>query len=169
MQPVPAGQLVERLTSAGRTVAVAESLTGGLVTAALTDIPGASVVVRGGVLAYATDLKTQVLGVDEALLARAGAVDADVAGQMAAGVRALMGATYGLSTTGVAGPDQADGKPVGTVYVAVAGPGTSRVRALSLSGDRGQIRAQSVLGVLALLAEELDAGGSGSEMVREEP
>ena len=169
MQPVPAGQLVERLTSAGRTVAVAESLTGGLVTAALTDIPGASVVVRGGVLAYATDLKTQVLGVDEALLARAGAVDADVAGQMAAGVRALMGATYGLATTGVAGPDQADGKPVGTVYVAVAGPGTSRVRALSLSGDRGQIRAQSVLAVLALLAEELDASGSGSEMVREEP
>ena len=169
MPPVSAGELVERLTSAGRTVAVAESLTGGLVTAALTDIPGASVVVRGGVLAYATDLKTQVLGVDEALLARAGAVDADVAGQMAAGVRALMGATYGLATTGVAGPDQADGKPVGTVYVAVAGPGTSRVRALSLSGDRGQIRAQSVLAVLALLAEELDAGGSRSEMVREEP
>ena len=169
MQPVPAGQLVERLTSAGRTVAVAESLTGGLVTAALTDIPGASVVVRGGVLAYATDLKTQVLGVDEALLARAGAVDADVAEQMAAGVRSLMGATYGLATTGVAGPDEADGKPVGTVYVAVAGPGSSRVQALSLPGDRGQVRAQSVLAVLALLAEELGSGGSGAEMVREEP
>jgi nicotinamide-nucleotide amidase len=161
--PAVAADLVERLTSAGQTVAVAESLTGGLVTAALTEIPGASVVVRGGVLAYATDLKSQVLGVDAALLARMGAVDADVAEQMARGVRSLMGATYGLATTGVAGPDEADGKPVGTVYVAVAGPGSSRVRALSLSGDRGEVRAHSVRAVLALLAEQLSAE------VREEP
>jgi nicotinamide-nucleotide amidase len=152
-----AADLVTRLTAAGQTVAVAESLTGGLVVAGLTDVAGASAVVRGGVLAYATDLKAQVLGVDEGLLARVGAVDADVAEQMASGVRSLMGATYGLATTGVAGPDQADGKPVGAVYVAVVGPDTSRVRALSLSGDRGQIRANSVLAVLALLAEELDA------------
>jgi nicotinamide-nucleotide amidase len=154
---MPAVQIVERLTAAGQTVAVAESLTGGLVTAALTDVAGASVVVRGGVLAYATDLKARVLGVDEVLLARAGAVDADVAEQMADGVRSLMGATYGLATTGVAGPDPADGKAVGTVYVAVAGPGSSRVKALRLSGDRTGIRADSVLAVLALLAEELDA------------
>jgi len=72
-------------------------------------------------------------------------------------VRSLMGATYGLATTGVAGPDPADGKAVGTVYVAVAGPGSSRVKALRLSGDRTGIRADSVLAVLALLAEELDA------------
>ena len=123
-----------RLTAAGQTVAVAESLTGGLVTAALTDVAGASVVVRGGVLAYASDLKAQVLGVDEGLLARAGAVDADVAEQMADGVRSLMGATYGLATTGVAGPDPADGKPVGTVYVAVAGPGSSRVNRCACPG-----------------------------------
>jgi nicotinamide-nucleotide amidase len=163
--PAAAGDLVQRLTTAGQTVAVAESLTGGLVTAALTELPGASLVVRGGVLAYATDLKAQVLGVDEGLLARAGAVDADVAEQMARGVRALMGTTYGLATTGVAGPDEADGKPVGTVYVAVAGPGSSRVRALSLPGDRGQVRAQSVLAVLGLLAEELGArsGTAGEE------
>jgi nicotinamide-nucleotide amidase len=160
-----AADLVERLTSAGQTVAVAESLTGGLVTAALTAIPGASVVVRGGVLAYATDLKARVLGVDEALLARMGAVDADVAEQMARGVRSLMGATYGLATTGVAGPDEADGKPVGTVYIAVAGPGSSRVRALSLSGDRGEVRAHTVLAVLALLAEQL---GAKSRTVGEE-
>jgi nicotinamide-nucleotide amidase len=152
-----AADLVARLTAAGQTVAIAESLTGGLVAAALTDIPGASVVVRGGVLAYATDLKAQVLGVEEALLARAGAVDADVAGQMASGVRSLMGATYGLATTGVAGPDPADGKPVGTVYVAVAGPGSSRVKALNLSGDRAEVRARSVLAVLALLTEEIGA------------
>jgi len=152
-----AADLVARLTVAGETVAIAESLTGGLVAAALTDIPGASRVVRGGVLAYATDLKAQVLGVDETLLARAGAVDADVAGQMATGVRSLMGATYGLATTGVAGPDQVEGKPVGTVYVAVAGSGSSRVKALSLPGDRGEVRAHSVLAVLSLLTEELDA------------
>jgi len=149
--------LVARLTAMRQTVAVAESLTGGLVSGALTAVAGASVVVRGGVLAYATDLKAQVLGVDEQLLAEVGAVDAEVAEQMARGVRALMGATYGLATTGVAGPDQVDGKPVGTVYVAVAGPGSSRVRALSLAGDRGEVRARSVLAVLALLAEELGA------------
>jgi nicotinamide-nucleotide amidase len=144
-------------------VAVAESLTGGLVAAALTDIPGASVVVRGGVLAYATDVKAHVLGVNEVLLAQVGAVDADVAEQMASGVRSLMGATYGLATTGVAGPDRVDGKPVGTVYVAVVGPDSSRVKALSLSGDRGDIRAGSVLAALTLLAEELGA------QVREDP
>jgi nicotinamide-nucleotide amidase len=155
--PTPAADLVERLTAAGQTVAVAESLTGGLVAAALTDVAGASVVVRGGVLAYTTDLKAQLLGVDEVLLAQVGSVDADVAEQMASGVRSLMGATYGLATTGVAGPDLVDGKPVGTVYVAVVGPGSSRVKALSLSGDRAGIRAHSVHAVLALLAEELRA------------
>ena len=157
-----AADLVARLTVAGQTVAVAESLTGGLVAAALTDPAGASSVVRGGVVAYATDLKAGVLGVDEVLLARAGSVDVEVAEQMASGVRSLMGATYGLSTTGVAGPDPVDGKPVGTVYVAVVGPGSSRVRALALSGDRAGIRAQSVLAVLRLLAEELTAR-SGEE------
>jgi len=152
-----AADLVSRLTARGQTVAVAESLTGGLVAAALTDVAGASAVVRGGVLAYATDLKAQILGVDQGLLARVGAVDPDVAEQMATGVRSLMGATYGLATTGVAGPDQVDGKAVGTVYVAVAGPGSATVRALCLSGDRGEIRTRSVLAVLALLAEEVGA------------
>ena len=157
MASTSAAALVARLTAAGQTVAVAESLTGGLVAASLTDIAGASAVVRGGVIAYATDLKSQLLGVDGVILAQAGAVDPDVAEQMAAGVRALMGATYGLSTTGVAGPDQAEGKPVGTVFVAVVGPGTSTVRALSLSGSRGDIRGQTVQAVLGLLAEEIPA------------
>jgi len=161
--PTVAADLVARLTAAGQTVAVAESLTGGLVAAALTDIPGASVVFRGGVIAYATDIKARVLGVDEVLLSRVGSVDLEVAEQMGSGVRSLMGATYGLATTGVAGPDSVDGKPVGTVYVAVVGPGTSRVKALGLSGDRSDIRAQSVLAALALFSEELGA------QVREEP
>jgi len=157
MAPAPTADLVARLTASGQTVAVAESLTGGLVAAAFTEIPGASFVLRGGVVAYATDVKAGVLGVDETLLARAGSVDAEVAEQMASGVRSLMDATYGLSTTGVAGPDPVDDKAVGTVYVAVVGPWTSRVKALELSGDRAGIRAQSVLAVLALLAEELSA------------
>ena len=172
MEPTVAADLVARLTVRGQTVAVAESLTGGLVSAELTDVAGASAVVRGGVLAYATDLKAQVLGVDLGLLARVGAVDPDVAEQMATGVRLLMGATYGLATTGVrllmgatyglattgvAGPDQADGKAVGLVYVAVAGPGSSTVKALRLSGDRGEIRTKSVLAVLSLLDDELGA------------
>lgn len=157
MTPSRVADLVVRLTAAGETVAIAESVTGGLVAAALTDVAGASVVVRGGVVTYATDLKGQLLGVDEVLLAQAGAVDADVAEQMARGVRSLMGSTYGLATTGVAGPDPVDGKPVGTVFVAVVGPGSSRVKALRLSGNRGDIRAQSVLAVLALLVEQLSA------------
>lgn len=157
MTHAEAAELVARLTAAGQTVAVAESVTGGLVTAALTDVAGASIVVRGGVLAYATDIKAAVLGVDEALLARVGAVDADVAEQMARGVRSLMGATYGLATTGVAGPDQVDGKPVGMVYVAVVGADSSRVKALKLTGGRRDVRSHSVLAVLALLAEELGA------------
>ena len=157
MKPTVAADLVARLTAMGQTVAVAESLTGGLVAAELTDVAGASAVVRGGVLAYATDLKAQVLGVDRGLLERVGAVDPDVAEQMARGVRSLMGATYGLATTGVAGPDRADGKAVGTVYVGVAGPGSATVKALRLSGGRGEIRAQSVRAVLALLADALSA------------
>ncbi|HEY8655057.1 MAG TPA: CinA family protein [Dermatophilaceae bacterium] len=163
MEATLAADLVARLTAAGQTVAVAESLTGGLVCAALTEVAGASVVVRGAVVAYASDLKAQVLGVDEALLAQAGAVDPGVAEQMAAGVRSLTGATYGLATTGVAGPDPVDGKPVGTVYVALVGPMSSRVSALALSGDRAGIRAQTVRAALMLLAEVLAA------QMREEP
>ena len=151
-----AATLVAELTARAATVATAESLTGGLVSAALTGVPGASVVVRGGVVSYSTDAKASVLGVDPELLARAGAVDASVAEQMAAGTRAVLDADYGLATTGVAGPDPAEGKPVGRVFVAVAGPGTSRVQVLDLRGDRASIRAQSVLAVLRLLGEMLD-------------
>ncbi|MFD9904940.1 CinA family protein [Streptomyces sp. NPDC059063] len=106
----------------GETLAVAESLTGGLVAAEVTAVPGASRAFRGAVTAYATELKRDVLGVDGALLAARGAVDAEVALQMAAGARRLLGADWGVATTGVAGPEPQDGQPVGTVFVAVAGP-----------------------------------------------
>ncbi|MFH8588447.1 CinA family protein [Streptomyces celluloflavus] len=144
------------LVGRGQTLAVAESLTGGLVAGALTAVPGASRVVRGSVTAYATDLKRDVLGVDGALLAARGAVDGEVARQMADGVRRVLDADWGLATTGVAGPDPQDGQPVGTVFVAVRGPaGAGAVRRLALAGDRARIRTDSVEAVLALLLSEL--------------
>lgn len=106
----PAFRLLATARRARLTVAVAESLTGGRVAAALTAVPGASAVLRGSVTAYATDLKASVLGVDPALLSRSGAVDPEVARQMAVGVRRVCGADVGIATTGVAGPDEQDGK-----------------------------------------------------------
>jgi PncC family amidohydrolase len=146
---------IELLTSSHRTVAVAESLTGGLVTGALTEIAGASVVVRGGVIAYATDVKADLLGVPADLLDREGPVDPAVATAMAEGVRRLLGATYGLATTGVAGPGPADGKPQGTVFVAVAGQGQNFSQGLLLAGDRQSVREQTVRSVLSLLVSAL--------------
>jgi nicotinamide-nucleotide amidase len=155
-----ARSIVEVLTARGQSVAVAESLTGGLVCAALTTVPGASVVVRGGIVAYATDLKAELLGVSADLLARDGPVDSRVAAAMAAGVRARLGASYGMSTTGVAGPGPADGKPAGTVFIAVDGPSGPLGRALELAGDREQVRHQTVQAVLSLLVGAMreDAG-----------
>ena len=156
-------QVVAALVAAGRTVATAESLTGGLVCAALTDVPGASAVVRGAVVAYATELKAQVLGVDPQLLATGGAVQAEVARQMATGVCRALGADVGVATTGVAGPDPQDGRAVGTVFVAVSAQGRVHVRELGLSGDRGTIRASTVAAALALLGETVAGGVSGTE------
>jgi PncC family amidohydrolase len=132
------------LAGRGATIAVAESLTGGLVGAALTAVPGSSATFRGGVIAYATELKGTLLGVDPGLLAARGAVDPEVARQMAAGIRHRLDATYGLATTGVAGPEPQDGHPPGTVYVAVAGPEGSWAGAPRVSGDRDRIRALTV-------------------------
>jgi nicotinamide-nucleotide amidase len=159
--------LVTDLVAAGRTVATAESLTGGLVCAALTDVPGASAVVRGSVVAYATELKAQVLGVDPDLLAAGGAVQAEVARQMATGVCRVLGADVGVATTGVAGPEPQDGHPVGTVFVAVAAAGQVSARELVLAGDRAGIRALTVEAALHLCADVVgDAvarGVSGTE------
>jgi nicotinamide-nucleotide amidase len=144
-----AAALVRQLRARGWTLAVAESLTGGLVTSAVVDVPGASRVLRGGVVAYATDLKRALLGVDTVLLDRWGAVHPEVAGQMARGVRDRLGADVGLATTGVAGPGPQDGHPPGEVHVAVAWPGGTRVRSLRLAGDRAAIRAAACRAVLA--------------------
>jgi nicotinamide-nucleotide amidase len=166
----PAAELartaVAALVRRGQTVAVAESLTGGLVAAALTSVPGSSAVFLGAIVAYATRLKTDLLGVPEGLLAVQGTVDEMVAAAMASGVRERLGATYGLATTGVAGPGPAEGKPSGTVFVAICGPGgpsevpgvpglRSDVYELREPGDRESVRAASVRAVLSLLVRAL--------------
>ncbi|WP_269856651.1 CinA family protein [Streptomyces sp. RPT161] len=153
-----AAEALALLERQGATLAVAESLTGGLVAAEVTAVPGASRTFRGSVTAYATDVKRDVLGVDGALLAARGAVDPQVAAEMAEGVRRLLGATWGLATTGVAGPDPQDGKDVGTVHVAVAGPSGTSVGSPRLTGDRAAIRAATVTAVLELLMEAVRGG-----------
>jgi nicotinamide-nucleotide amidase len=136
--------VIDALKARGQTVATAESLTAGLVTAVLTTVPGASAVVRGGLVVYATDLKAGLAGVPEALLARHGAVHPDVASALAAGTRAACRADWGIGLTGVAGPDPQDGVPPGRVYLGVAGPTGTAVRTLDLAGDRHAVRAGSV-------------------------
>jgi nicotinamide-nucleotide amidase len=156
----PAVAVVRALTARGETVAVAESLTGGLVVAELVGVPGASAVVRGGVVAYVTPVKASVLGVDAALLAERGAVDPEVARQMADGVRRALvvdgvAATWGISTTGVAGPDPQDGKPVGTVFVGIATAAGAEAVELHLDGDRAAIRSGVVSELLTRLRSRL--------------
>ena len=151
-----ADAVVTRLRELDLSIGTAESLTGGLVCAALTSVPGASTVVRGGVVAYASEVKADVLGVDPDLLAREGAVCEPVAAQLADGIRRVLGCAVGVSTTGVAGPDPADGRPVGTVFVGASGPWGILVEELALTGDRDQIRSASVLAVLTLLERALE-------------
>ena len=148
-----AEQVHAALRAAGATLATAESLTGGLVGAALTDVAGSSLTYRGGVVAYATELKAALLGVPDDLLAARGPVHPDTALAMAAGVAARLGATYGLATTGVAGPDPQDGHRPGEVYVAVAGPHGSTVRPLQVPGSRADVRREAVGAALDLALE----------------
>ena len=155
--PVDVAGLQQRLASAGATVSVAESLTGGLLSAALTETAGASAVMRGGLVVYATELKQTLAGVSGELLAERGAVDADVALGLARGVRTRLGATFGLAVTGVAGPEEQDGIAVGTVFVALAGPDGETVARRDLTGDRGEIRRGAVDAALELLDRESQA------------
>ena len=144
---VVAGLLRDR----GATLAVAESLTGGLLGAELTKAAGASEVDAGGVVAYATAVKEALLGVPAEVVATHGAVSAECAAAMAAGARDRLGATYGLALTGVAGPGGQEGKPVGTVHVGLAGPDGVETRDLRLPGDRTLIRGYAVVAALNVL------------------
>ena len=157
-------EAVRLLRERGETFATAESLTGGLVAATAVEIPGVSAVFRGGLVVYATDLKHALAGVPEDLLAERGPVDPDVALALAAGARERCGADWGLSTTGVAGPDPQDGKPVGLVYVAVAGPPGVIVRELRLDGSRAEIRSATVAAVFELLTTQLRAAAPAADL-----
>jgi nicotinamide-nucleotide amidase len=145
----PTARLIAELTRRSLRIAVAESLTGGLVVAELTRIPGASLVVSGGVVAYDTELKHSLLGVSAELLESEGAVHPEVARQMAEGVRRALSidgrpADIGIATTGVAGPTMQDGKPPGTVYLGIALDAAVESVALELHGDRAEVRAATV-------------------------
>lgn len=149
-------RLVDAAASSGLTLAVAESLTGGLVCDAIVRIHGASRVFRGGIIAYSSEIKSAELGVDPDLLSRHGAVVGLVAQQMAAGVRDKLGADIAIATTGVAGPAHQDGKAPGTVYIAAGRTGYEpQVRELALTGDRDAIRRATVLHALELTLELL--------------
>lgn len=154
-------ELHTALRAAGATVTTAESLTAGRLAARLTDTPGSSATYRGGFVTYATELKRTLLGVPDAVIDSVGVVSAECAEAMARGAREAVGATYGLSTTGVAGPDEQEGKPVGTVYVGIAGPdGTASVR-LSLSGTRAEIQHDTCTFAVDELLRRVGATGPG--------
>lgn len=156
--PSLAASCLRLLRGRGETLATAESLTAGLVAATLAAVPGASDVLRGGLAAYLTDVKTGVLGVAVDLVERHGVVSAECAAAMAVRGRTLFDATWAVATTGVAGPDRQEGHPVGMVFVGAAGPDTVEVRRLDLTGDRQQIRAGAVIGALELLLTALGRG-----------
>ncbi|MGP0223817.1 MULTISPECIES: CinA family protein [unclassified Paenarthrobacter] len=141
------------------TVATAESLTAGMVAAALAGTPGASGMLQGGVVAYQNSVKADVLGVSRTLLDAVGSVDGGVAAAMAEGARRACGADIGISTTGVAGPEPHDGKKVGTVFIGVAAPEGAEAFEYAFSGDRQSIREQACSSALARLLDTLEGLG----------
>lgn len=161
-----ASRVIAQLIDAHQSVATCESLSAGLLAATLADVPGASAALRGGLITYATDLKAELAGVPQEVLAECGPVAVDTAMAMAAGARVRCGADWGISLTGVAGPDTQDGHPVGEVWVGIATPNGQNTAVLAgrlvgeselLVGDRDAIRRQSVAAALTLL---LDSVGS---------
>lgn len=161
-----ARELIVELTRRAETVATAESITGGLVIAALTEVPGSSSAVRGGLIVYATDLKAALAGVSDDLLHRDGPVAASTAAAMAEGARTRCDATYGMATTGVAGPADQDGHPPGTLHVAVASPTGVRVSSYpadpQVAGSRRVVRLMAVTRALELLRDVLEDGCDGA-------
>ncbi|WP_296664513.1 CinA family protein [Demequina sp.] len=147
--------VIASLIRHGASIATAESVTGGAVCAALVSVPGASTVVRGGIVAYSAAAKASLLGVDPALIRASGLVSTEVALAMARGCREATGASVVVSTTGAAGPDPHDGAPAGRVCLAVVGPSYQRCTQIDLAGDRDAVRAGAVDAALALVAEVL--------------
>ena len=155
-EPDVAVRLHRTLLSRGETVAAAESLTAGLFCATLATVPGASATLRGGVVVYATELKTALAGVPAGLLAAHGPVSPETAAALAEGVRERCAATWGIGLTGVAGPDPVDGHGPGRVYLGISDGRRTDVVELDLPGDRAAVRAAAVTtamdGLLARLA-----------------
>ncbi len=149
----PEKELVSMLCARGLKIAAAESCTGGLVAGKITEVPGCSSVFLGGVVSYAYEVKERVLGVSGALLAEKGAVCAEVAAQMARGVRTLTGADVAVATTGVAGPGPSEGKPAGLVYIAVSCGEKTAIAENRFHGTREEVRAQAVEKALTMAAE----------------
>ncbi len=151
-----AERALEAARAAGVTLGCAESCTGGLVSGALTAVPGSSDVTRGGVVSYAIPVKSEVLGVPAEVLEdpRLGAVSRACAEAMAEGARRVLGCDVAVSVTGIAGPGgEEPGKPVGTVWFGLAGPGGTRSVLRAFDGDRGEVRLRAVLQALSLLRE----------------
>lgn len=159
----PAEDLVETLQDSDATVATAESLTGGRLAARVTNVPGSSGVFLGGVVSYWTQVKVDVLGVSQETVDEYGVVSAECAREMAEGVRRLMKSTYGVSTTGVAGPQRQEDEPVGTVFIGIAGPDRTEAVPLDLSGDRFTIQEASVDEAVSALADMIALDIQGSE------
>lgn len=156
-----AAELVAVAKTSGVSLATAESLTGGMLGELICTVPGASAVYLGGVISYASSVKAGVLGVDRDLLAERGAVDPDVAAQMAVGTARVCAADAGVATTGAAGPEPCDGKPVGTVYLAVTLAGKVEVLEKHYAGGRAEIRAQASLDALNLLVRVITGSAEG--------
>lgn len=152
-----AQELVKLFTTRSITLATCESLTGGAVGAAITDVPGASAMYRGGIVAYSRELKTDLVGVDPELVDAEGVVNELTAIQMAIGAQARCDAEWAIATTGVAGPTELDGQPVGTVWFAVVGPKVGMspqpvyTELKQLRGDRDAIREAAVEHALSML------------------
>ena len=146
--------VISRLKRQGQTLATAESCTGGLVGKLLTDISGASEVYLGGVISYTNGVKRRLLGVSPSTLENETAVSRQTAKEMARGAREVVKADWGVSVTGLAGPNgDGTGRPVGLVYVAIDGAGFSFCKELHLTGDREAIRSQAAEAVLSLVLE----------------
>jgi nicotinamide-nucleotide amidase len=152
--------IVSELTKRGESIGVAESITGGHLSGALIDIAGASNIFAGGIVAYSNLLKISDLKVSPDLLDEFGAVSIEVAQAMALGAKDKFAATWGLSTTGVAGPGPHNGRPVGTVWIGIAGPGvlTAINPVISSELSRNQVRSESVAGALMAFARILNPG-----------
>jgi len=148
-------EIIQELGQRHLTISVAESLTGGLVAASLTQIPGASVVFKGGIIAYGDEIKQQVLKVDPALITKFTSISDPVAQSMATNVREIMNTDIGIATTGVAGPDKSDGFAPGIVFVAISIGDHKICQKLELVGDRTQIRDQSVNEIFKLTLSQL--------------